>query len=57
MGAHLIAVGGVFREVCCKDAARHSIPEVPVQLSGEAFEKSDVLPDHDLEGAEHVMLL
>ena len=47
----------MFREVCGEDAARHSIPEVPVGLGGEALEEPDVLPDHDLEGAEHVVLL
>jgi hypothetical protein len=57
MGTHLIAEGGVFLEICGEDAARHRIPEVPVQLSREALEEPDVLPDHDLEGAEHVVLL
>jgi hypothetical protein len=35
--AHLVAVGGVFGEVCREDAARHSISEVPVRVRGEAL--------------------
>ena len=54
---HLIAVVGMFREVCCEDTARDVVPEVPVRFGGEALEEPDVFPDHDLEGAEHVVLL
>jgi hypothetical protein len=56
-GTHLLTVGGVFCEVCCEDAAGDIVAEVPVRFGGEALEEPDVFPDHDLEGAEHVVLL
>ena len=56
-GTHLLAVSGVLREVCSEDTACDIVPEDPVRFGGEALEEPDVFPNHDLEGAEHVVLL